>query len=442
MTGMSRPLAAAPILLLGTVLVGGTPAGTSGSGGGKSGLARDDVAMIEVEGEGARYWPRWRGPSGQGLVRDGPYVDRWSPDGPFRWKAPVPGRGNSSPIVWGDHIFLTTAYDGGRRLSLMAFRRSTGERLWETFVPVEAVEHVHAKNGHASATPVTDGERVYASFGRHGLVAFDFSGRIVWHTRVGEIANYHGPAGSPILYRDRIFLYQDQKPAAGETGWVAAFDRRTGRPIWRTPRTETVGWGTPVVIRVGDRDELVVSGQHRVAAYDPDTGRELWTVRGLTFEVIPTPVVGEGLLFCSSGRAGPTLAIRPGGRGDVTASHVAWQSPKGSPFVPSGVVYGGLLYLVNDMQSIVTVYDARTGELQYQGRLGVARREGFSASPVAVNGRVFFTNDDGETFVLKAGREFALLHTNELGAPTLASPALVDGVWYWRTTEALVAIAP
>jgi outer membrane protein assembly factor BamB len=194
------------------------------------------------------------------------------------------------------------------------------------------------------------------------------------------------------------------------------------------------------VIDAGGRDELVVSSQRRVAAYDPDTGRELWTVRGLTFEVIPTPVVGHGLVFASSGRAGPTIAIRPGGSGDVTATHVAWSTPKGSPFVPSGLIVGDLLYLVNDMQSVLTVYEATTGVLVYQARLGVAQREGFSASPVAVNGKVFFTNDDGQTFVVQAGREFKLLHVNELGARTLASPALVAGTWYWRTAGELMAI--
>lgn len=396
--------------------------------------------MIEVAGEGARYWPRWRGPSGQGLVPAGTYVDRWSPTERVKWKVAVPGRGNSSPIAWGDRLFLTTAYDGGQRLSIIALNRATGAKVWETFVPQQGIESVHDKNGHASATPVTDGQRLYASFGRHGLIAVDLTGRIVWHRRFGNIDNYHGPAGSPLLYKDRIFLYQDHRSNTGQSAFVAAFDAKTGTTIWETPRAETVGWGTPVMIDAGDRDELIVSSQRRVVAYDPDSGRELWTVRGNTFEVIPTPVVGDGLVFCSSGRAGPTFAIRPGGSGDVTASHVVWSTPKGSPFVPSGLLRNGLLYLVNDMQSILTVYDAKTGALVYQGRLGVAQREGFSASPIAVNGKVFFTNDEGETFVVQEGREFKLLHTNTLGARTLASPALVDGVWYWRTDGNLLAI--
>lgn len=396
--------------------------------------------MIEVTGEAAKYWSRWRGPSGQGVVPPGKYANWWSPQDNVQWRVTVPGRANSSPIVWGDRIFLTTAYDGGARLSLLAFKRSDGSKVWETFVPQDGVERAHQKNGHASATATTDGKLIYASFGRHGLAAFELNGKIVWHRKFGEINNYHGPAGSPVLYKDRVFLYQDGRGSANQTAFVAAFDAKTGRTLWETPRTETVGWGTPVVIATGERDELIVSSQYRVASYDPGSGKELWTVRGMTMEVIPTPVVGAGLVFCSAGRAGPTLAIRPGGSGDVTRSHLVWSTPKGSPFVPSGIVHDGLLYLVNDMQAILTVYEAATGTLVYQGRMGDARREGFSASPVVVNGELFFTNDDGETFVVKAGREFKLLHTNTLGERTLASPALVDGTWYWRTASSLVAI--
>lgn len=399
-----------------------------------------EVRLIPVTGEGAKYWPRWRGPSGQGQVAPGRYANTWSPTSHIKWRVPVPGAGNSSPIVWGDRIYLTTAQNRGARLSLLAFSRADGSKLWETAVPQDGIENVHQKNGHASATPVTDGAMIWASFGRHGLVAFDMKGTIVWHRKFGPIDNYHGPAGSPVLYKDRIFIYQDHDASPAQPAFVAAFDAKTGKTLWETRRSETVGWGTPVVITTGTRDELIINGQRRVAAYDPATGRELWTVRGMTFEVIPTPVVGQGLVFTSSGRAGPTLAIRPGGSGDVTDSHVAWRTPKGSPFVPSGVVHDGLLYLVNDMQSILTVYEAKSGALMYQGRMGVAMREGFSASPVVVNNELFFTNDQGETFVVRAGREFTLLHTNSLGEHTLASPALVDGVWYWRTAGHLVAV--
>jgi outer membrane protein assembly factor BamB len=400
----------------------------------------EEPKMIEVTGEGAKYWPRWRGPSGQGYVAPAKYANTWSPTRNVKWRVSMPGEGNSSPIVWGDRVFLTTSYDNGARLSLVAFQRSDGHKLWEAFLPKVQAERVHQKNGHASATPVTDGQLIYASFGSNGLAAFDLAGKLVWHERFGSINNYHGPAGSPVLYKDRIFLYQDGDGSSGQRSFVAAFEAKSGRRLWQTPRNETVGWGTPVVINADGRDELVVSSQRRVTAYDPQTGHELWTVRGNTFEVIPTPVVAHGLVFCSSGRAGPTFAIRPGGSGDVTTSHVVWSTPKGSPFVPSGIVHDGLLYLINDMQSILTVYDAQTGALAYQGRMGVAQREGFSSSPVVVNGELFFTNDDGETFVVKPGRQFNLLHTNTLGERTLASPALVDGIWYWRTASSLIAI--
>jgi outer membrane protein assembly factor BamB len=394
------------------------------------------VEMIAETGEGAKYWPRWRGPSGQGLVSGSGYVDRWSATENVRWKTPVPGSGNSSPIVWGDRIYLTTSYDGGQRLSVLAYQRSTGKPLWEVFAPDGRTARSHQKNGYASATASSDGERVYVSLGARGLLAVTVDGTVAWHTDVGGVNNYHGPAGSALLYRDRLILYQDQQPG----GFIAAYDARTGKTIWQTRRAATVGWGTPAAIRAGGRTEVVVNGQNRVHAYNPDTGAELWSCAGPTFEVIPTPVVGHGLVFCSSGRAGPTLAIRPGGSGDVTGSHLEWQTPRGSPFVPSPIVVGDHLYMVNDMQSIGTCFDARTGKTIWQDRLGEAAREGFSASPVSVDGKVFFTNDEGQTFVLRAGPTFNLLHVNSIGERTLASPALVDGRWYIRTAANLYAI--
>lgn len=397
----------------------------------------DGVRMVADEGEGAKYWPRWRGPSGQGLATGSGYPDTWSSSQNVAWKTVVPGTGNSSPIVWRDRIFLTTAYDNGRRLSVVAFRRTDGQKLWEAFAPEgKSPRGNHDKNGYASATAATDGQRVYASFGARGLVAIDMDGKVAWHHDLGRMEAYHGTAGSPLLYKDRLILYQDQF----NDSFIAAFDTKTGRELWRTRRDAQVGWGTPIAIRVGDHDEIIVNSQWTVRAYNPDTGAEIWSCRGTTDEVIPTPVVGYGMVFCSSGRAGPTLAIRPGGRGDVTRTHLAWTSPRGSPFVPSPILYGEHLYMVNDIASIVTCLEAMTGKVMWQGRLGVARREGFSASPVAVDGKVFFTNDEGETFVLKAGPTFELMHVNALDETTLATPALVDGRWYIRTDRHLYAI--
>jgi len=401
----------------------------------RAGATGPAVAMVEPGGDAHAQWPRWRGPSGQGLAVGGGYPDAWSDTENVVWRTAVPGRGHSSPIVWKDRIVLTTGYDDGR-VAILAFGRSDGRRLWETVVPDTTAEKLHGKNSHASATPSTDGRRVYAFFGNKGLVAVDLDGDLVWHRSLGTFANYHGTAGSPLLYEDRLILFQDHRDGA----FIAAFDAGTGRELWRTERHGTVGWGTPVAVRVGDRVEIVVNGQHRVVAYHPATGRELWSCEGSTMEVIPTPVVGHGLVFCPSGRAGPTLAIRPGGRGDVTATHLAWKETKGSPFVPSPLLEGDYLYMVNDMASVATCYRAATGELVWQGRLGEAQREGFSASPVFADGKVFFTNDRGETFVLKAGAEFELLRVNRLGASVLASPALVGGRFYFRTDRELLAI--
>ena len=394
------------------------------------------VRMVPPEGDGARYWPRWRGPSGQGVVEETGYPDRWSDTTNVFWKRPVPGRGHSSPIVWGDRIFLTTSRDRGRRVSILSFRRSDGALLWQADAPNGRAERHHGKNSPSSATVTTDGERVYASFGSRGMLAVDFDGNVVWHRDLGRIDNYHGPAGSPLLYRDSVIIYQDQNGGA----FVTALDARTGETRWRTERAARVGWGTPIAISVGDHDELIVSSQRLVQSYDPSTGEELWRCGGMLREVIPTPAVGHGLVYCASGRAGPTLAIRPGGRGDVTRTHVEWSTTRGSPFVPSPMVHGDYLYQINDMSSIITCLNARTGETVWQERLGRPRREGISASPIIVDDKLFVTNDEGQTFVLKTGPDFELLHVNDIGTRTLASPALVDGIWYIRTENELFAI--
>jgi outer membrane protein assembly factor BamB len=397
----------------------------------------EPVGMVEVDGEGRKYWPRWRGPTGQGLVLGGGYPERWSENEGIAWKVELPGAGNSSPIVWGGRIFLTAANEQGIwplysvKRSVVCLRRSDGKLLWETFAPEAPPEKANRKNGFASGTPATDGECVYAYLGNHGLMAVDLTGKRVWHRSLGELTAYHGTSCSPLLYRDRVIVYQDQRPPA--LSFVAAFDKKTGEPRWRTGRQETVGWGSPVAVRVGIQDQIIVSSQHRVYAYDPDTGKELWKCEGNLVEVTPTPVAGHGLIFCCSGRAGPTLAIRPGGT-------LAWQTSKGSPFVPSPLLYGDFLYLVNDMVSVATCLEARTGKVLWQGRLGEAKRESFSASPVGVDGKVFFTNDAGETFVVRAAPAFELLSVNRLGERVLASLAGVEGRWYLRTERHLLAV--
>jgi outer membrane protein assembly factor BamB len=402
------------------------------------------VSVISHGGDAAKYWPFWRGPSMQGLVEGKGYPSTWSDTENVLWRAQVPGRGHSSPIVWADRIFLTTAAPDGSSRSVLCYRRSDGTLLWERAVPEAPAERLYPKNSYASSSPATDGKLVYVYFGNAGVVAVDYSGKIAWHTKLGPVSLYHGPGGSPVLYKDRLILVQEQRlmdrNATTEPGFMVALDTKTGRELWRQTRTSQPGWGTPLAIRAGDRDEIIVSSSRRIEAVDPATGTVLWYSTGNTFEVIPMPVVGHGLVYCSSGRAGPTFAVRPGGAGDVTASHVVWSTPKGSSFVPSPLLLGDYLYTVNDMASIVTCHHAKTGELVGQLRLGEAKREGFSASPVAVEEKIYFTNDDGETFVLNPAPDFKLLHVNRLGEQTLASPALVDGRWYIRTVGHLVAI--
>ena len=402
------------------------------------------VSVIVPGGEAMKYWPFWRGPSGQGLVEGKGYPSTWSETENILWRVQVPGRGHSSPIVWADRIFLTTAAADGSSRSVLCFRRADGKLLWDRVVPEAPAEKLYPKNSYASSSPTTDGKLVYAYFGNAGVVAVGFDGKIVWRTKFGPVSLYHGPGGSPLLYKDRLILFQEQRlmdrNATTDPGFMVALDAKTGRELWRQTRTPQPGWGTPIAIRAGDRDEIIVSSSRRIEAVDPATGNILWFSAGNTFEVIPMPVAGHGLVYCSSGRAGPTFAVRPGGSGDVTASHVVWSTPKGSSFVPSPLLLGDYLYTVNDMASIVTCHHAKTGEAIGQIRLGDAKREGFSASPVAVEGRIYFTNDDGETFVLNPAPDFKLLHVNRLGEQTLASPALVDGRWYIRTAGHLIAI--
>lgn len=402
------------------------------------------VSMVAPEGEASKYWPHWRGPSMQGLASGSGYPEKWSDTENVVWKVSVPGRGHSSPIIWGDRLFLTTATENGSRRSILCFNRSDGSLLWETVVPESPAEQVHQKNSYASSSPTTDGERIYAYFGSAGLMAVDFEGKVAWYADFGPINLYHGPGSSPLLYRDRIILSQDQvsfsRGTEASSGFIVAIDKKTGNEIWRKSRKPKPGWGSPIAIQVDDHEEIIVSSSRNIEAYNPMTGDVIWNCRGNTMEVIPMPVVGHGMVYCSSGRAGPTLAVKPGGKGDVTDTHVVWSTPKGSPFVPSPLLYGDYLYTINDMAGIASCHDAKTGELIGQIRLGEPKREGFSASPVAVEGRIYFVNDDGEAFVLNPAPDFKLLHVNSMCERILASPALVDGKWYFRTDSHLICI--
>jgi outer membrane protein assembly factor BamB len=380
-----------------------------------------------------QHWPRFRGPTGQGLTGCKDLPIHWDRDGKnIVWRVPVPGQGNSSPILWGERLFLTASAPDGTARALHCFRSTDGKLLWSRQPPTAPPESgVRPKNGYASATPVTDGQHVIAFLGSVGLVCYDFEGHLLWHHAV-RCHTMHGTGSSPLLYRDKVILVQDQNYADSV---FLALDKHTGKLWWQQRRPRAMTWSTPVVIRVGDHDELVFAGGETVRGYDPETGRELWTLNGPTQEVIPTLVVGKDLLFCASGRNGPTLALRPAGQGDVTRSHLVWRSPRTGPHVPSPIYLDGRLYVVNDT-GVATCLDGETGKLLWQERLP----DRFSASPIEAGGLLYFPAESGTTYVLRAADRFTLVAQNDLGAPILASPAVVGKRLFLRTAEELVRI--
>jgi len=415
----------------------GATAGAGPKEGPKEGTARGDPAIaIEpiFSAPGAeRHWPGWRGPGGQGLTADTGLPERWSPSENIAWSTEIPGAGNSSPVIWGDRIFLTTSFESGKRRSLVAVSRLDGKVLYVCDAPASAPEgRVIAKNGFASATPVTDGRIVVAFFGNTGLVAFNFDGKVIWRRPLGPFDAMHGTGASPVMCGELVILFQEQssKPSIG-----VAVDKRNGQVRWNLERSPALGWSTPLAVRIGGREELIYGATNALVSFDPSSGRELWRSSGPTHEVIPTVVCGHGLIFSASGRVGPMLALRAGGIGDISASHLVWRSSRGAPHVPSPILVGERLYQVNDM-GILTCFTARSGEVLYQKRIGGT----FSASPVAGDGKVYITSEDGDTTVLADGPELKVLSVNPLQETTLASMAVLKKQLFIRTQKHLYAI--
>jgi outer membrane protein assembly factor BamB len=406
------------------------PAGTTTR---KPDGAGRELSFVLPSAGAEKHWPRFRGPSGQGLTgaRDLPVT--WNKDGEnILWKVKVPGRGNSSPVVWADRVFLTSASDDGSARFVHCFHRADGRLLWSRQAPAQNPERgVRDKNGYASSTPVTDGERVIAFLGSCGLVCYDLKGKLLWNHEL-QISTTHGTGSSPLLYKDLVILAQDQNRAASI---FLALDKRTGKVFWQQQRAKAMGWATPVVVRVGDHDELILAGGEKVKGYDPATGKERWSLRGPTREVVPAIVVGKDLIYSASGRNGPTVALRPGGKGDVTETHLVWRAVRGGPHVPSPIYLGGRLYTVNDF-GVATCHDAQSGRLIWTERIP----DRFSASPIEAGGRLYFSAESGLTYVLRAADTFELVARNDLGSGILASPAVVEGTILIRTQNELVCI--
>lgn len=389
-------------------------------------------------------WPMWRGPNASGIAASGSPAVRFGPEHGVRWKIELPGEGNSSPVVWENTVLLTAEVDTADppMLQVLAYRRSDGTPLWHAEVG-QAVGTTHSKNGYASASVATDGQRIFAFFGTTGLFCFDFEGKQLWRAELGKLDHIWGTASSPVLVDDLVIQLCDNTTDP----YIAAFEQHDGQQVWRTPRPGTGSWSTPVLVETTSNDEeireLVVNGsagedeQNRlVVAYDPTTGEELWRVAGTTQLVTPTPVVAGGLVFCASGRNGPIMAIRPGGRGDVTESHVVWRQRRGGPYIPSPVAYRNRLFVLSDARSI-TCYNAGNGQEIWRGRLGGV----FTSSLVAADGRIYAINEQGHVFVVAANDEFELLAENDLQERCLTTPAVVDGQMFLRTERHLYCFA-
>lgn len=396
------------------------------------------LAAAAARGEN---WPGWRGPQRTGVSSETNLPLSWSEDEGVLWKVALPGAGISNPIVWEDRVFVT-ASEGPRQeeLLLICLARDDGRELWRLRLWGTAPTLYHAtKSNMASASPVTDGRHVFAFFGTGDVTCVDFSGGLVWQRSLadeyGEFENRFAATSSPLVYRDLLLLQCDHY---GES-YVLAIDKATGKDRWKADRPDAwLSWASPQLAPVGagDEHELLVSGSHRLDAYDPLSGEKLWTVRGMSRECIPTPVYGHGLIYATSGPNAATYCIRPGGRGDVTGSHIVWSNSRGVPFVPSTILVGDYFYLVDD-KGVGTCLDAHTGEIAWRKRFGGA----FTASPVAGDGKIYFCDEAGKTLVIAAdGKRYRELAKNQLDEPIYASPAISDGRIFLRTAGHLYCL--
>ena len=431
------------------------------------------VATAELPGApaGGANWPQFRGSAGQGIAANENLPEHWSATENVAWKTEIPGHGWSSPIVWADRIFLTTAvssgeteppkkglYFGGERRDaprpehawkVLCLDLTSGKVRWERVVHQGVpAGPIHLKNTYASETPVTDGERVYAYIGNVGVFCLDFEGRPVWSKTLEPHKTAHGwgTAGSPVVHANRLYLVNDND----EQSYLLALDAATGKELWRTERDEKSNWSTPFLWENEKRTEIITAGSGKVRAYDLD-GKLLWWFKGMSSITIGTPYAANGLLYISSGyvmdRSRPLYAIRPGASGDISLepgqtnnASIAWCQPSAGPYNPTTLVYDGLVYVLFD-RGVVSAYNAQTGRPIFE-KERLPEGLHFTSSPWACNGRVFCLNEDGITFVLRAGEKFELLHTNKLAEDDmcLATPALAGDRLLIRTAVRLYCI--
>lgn len=423
-------------------------------------IAEEPVRANDTE----HHWPQWRGPLGTGVAPNADPPVEWSETKNIRWKVPLPGKGHSTPIVWGDRIFLTTAIPYGEKLlpkhstapgthdgipvtqrhefAVLAVDRRSGKILWRKTVHKKFPhEGGHITGSLASNSVVTDGEHVFAFFGSHGLHCLDMNGEVKWQKQFGEMLTKHGhgESSSPALYGDTVIVNWDHDGPC----FVAAFDKRTGRQTWKVNRDEETSWSSPIIVEHNDKPLLIVAGTNRVRGYELTTGRVLWECGGLSSNIVATPVTAEGMLFVgSSYEKRSLLAVRlDRAKGDITGTdRVAWSRSRGTPYVPSPLLYGDSLYFLTHYQGILSRVNAQTGEDQ-PGAIRLAGIGNIYASPVGAGRRVYVTDLDGNTIVLShedKPRELALNHLNDVFA---ASAAIVGRELFLRGERHLYCIA-
>ncbi len=433
-------------------------------------LASASVGASESEPDG--NWPTFRGAEALSTAADDPRLPMtWSQTENVVWVRDVAGLGWSSPIVWGNTVFLTSVvsegeveepkkglYYGGNRMEpskdihrwvVLAIDRDSGKTMWETQVHQGAPEtNRHLKNTYASETPVTDGERVYAYFGNQGIYALSMDGDVIWSKELDKATTRYGwgTAASPVLHDGRLFVVNDND----EQSYLLALDAATGEELWRKDREEGSNWSTPYVWENELRTELVTTGTDQVRSYDLD-GKLLWHLEGMSSITITQPFSIHGLLYISSGYIGdqgrPVYAIKPGGSGDISLeegaksnSHIVWFQPQAGPYNPTPLVYGDLYYTLLD-RGFFTAHDARTGAEVY-GKQRIERgSSAFTASPWAYNGKIFALSEDGDTFVIEPGPEFEVVGKNSLDEMSMATPAIADGSLYIRTRSKLYRLS-
>jgi outer membrane protein assembly factor BamB len=422
-------------------------------------------------------WPSFRGPGGSG-VADGQFPPTaWDAEKSVntRWRTPIPGLGHSSPVIWGERIFLTTAVSsmpnpefrpGGLRSEnvstdrseqewrVLALDKSSGRILWQQTAHRGVPRGIrHLKSTFATPTPATDGRRVVALFGSEGLYCYDIDGKLLWQKDLGTIGHFnYGFSSSPIIVGDTVVIQADTNRDTRDStpiSFIAAFDLTTGRERWRTSRDEDrrSSNATPTFYEGLGRPQIIANGGNGPRSYDPATGKELWSMSAPADIVTPTPVVGHNLIFVMSGNSGnqPIFAIRPSAIGDISLKpgadsndFVSWSSTRGGSFTPTPIVYGDYIYSIN-VSGIVGCYDAKTGARQYVERIEHGG-SGFSSSPVAADGRLYFASEDGDVFVVRAGPKFEVIATNPMGEVIMATPAVSDGMIFIRTLGHLVAV--